>query len=223
MPTRIKICGVNDPTVASVAAEAGADAIGLVFVAGSPRCVSIEQASAILNGLPAFVEPVALFVDAPTERIRSTAASLGINAVQLHGHEAPDDVRALQPLRVIKAVGFRAGPDAASCCAPWRGISNVAGLLFESAERNGSLSGGSGHRFDWAALAECLQGVALDAAPPVIIAGGLTPGNVAEAIRTIRPYAVDVSSGVESQRGVKDSQLIRAFCAAVRDADRHAT
>jgi phosphoribosylanthranilate isomerase len=219
MPTRIKICGINDPTVARVAAEAGADAIGLVFVERSPRGVSIEQAAAILDGLPAFVEPVAMFVDAPPDRIKSTAASLSVGTVQLHGNESPDDVRALQPLRAIKAVGFRAGQDTASCATTWRGIDNLAGLLFDTPGPDRSPSGGSGITFDWAALAERLRSTASGALAPVIIASGLTPQNVGEAIRTIQPYAVDVSSGVESQRGVKDPRLIRAFCAAVREAD----
>lgn len=219
MPTRIKICGVNDPTTAAIAAEAGADAIGLVFVDGSPRRVSIERASEILDGLPAFVEPVALFVDAPTERIRSTAATLGIRTVQLHGNEPVDDLRVLQPLRVIKAVPFRGGDSARAESARWLGLDNLAGLLFDAPAQTVAMPGGGGRAFDWAALTESRDTERPQAAP-LILAGGLNPRNVAEAIRTVQPYAVDVSSGVESKRGVKDPELIREFCAAVSDTDR---
>ena len=220
MPTRIKICGVNDPDIARVAAEAGADAVGLVFVEGSPRYVSIEQAGQILAALPAFVEPVALCVDAPTDRIRSTADSLGLGTVQLHGNETPDDVCALSPLRVIKAVAFQDSKTIESQRARWQGLTNLAGLLFDTPPVDGALPGGSGRRFDWTALAERRGNGVPQIFPPLILAGGLTAANVAEAIRTVRPHAVDVSSGVESRPGVKDPKLIRAFCAAVRDADR---
>lgn len=162
------------------------------------------------------VEPIGLFVDQPAAVVRETAAVVGLRTVQLHGQEQPDDVEALAPLRVIKAMGF--GPQRVSeMLAPWRGgVENLAAVLWDAPPTAAdTLTGGSGRSFDWAALAA----VDTRGLPEAILAGGLTPDNVAEAIRVVRPYAVDVSSGVESARGVKDAGLIRAFCAAVRGAD----
>jgi len=214
--TRIKICGISTLETAHAAADAGADAIGLVFVDASPRCVSVETARAIVQALPPFVEPIGLFADASLGFVIDTARAVGLRTVQLHGSESADDAAALHPLRVIKAVPFT--PPAAPAVMPevmsaWIDPPpTVAGLLLDTPKRlDSQLTGGSGHAFDWDALAK----VPRANLPPIILAGGLTPGNVREAIRTVKPYAVDVSSGVESQRGVKDIAKIKAFCQAV--------
>lgn len=201
--------------MARAAVDAGADAIGLVFVPGSPRQVTVEQAQQIRASLPPSVEPVALFVDIPADQIRSIAADLNVTLVQLHGRETPEDAARLAPLRVIKAVSFQ-DDDIDATLAGWTSApSNVAGLLFDAPQQGEELPGGSGRRFDWSALAS------LDRTgwPPAIVAGGLTAENVGQALAMIRPWGVDVSSGAESSRGVKDADLIKAFTKAVRIAD----
>jgi len=218
--TRIKICGIRTPEAALAAVDAGADTIGLVFVPGSPREVSVEQAQVIVESLPAMVEPVALFANESAGRILSIAKQLNLRTVQLHGKESVEDVLALAPLRVIKAVAFQ--PDTfQDTLAIWRsGPANVAAILVDAPPPAAAqVTGGHGQAFDWNSLAQAReQGLFADLTP-IVLAGGLKPENVEQAIRTVRPYAVDVSSGVESSRGVKDVQLIRAFCAAVRQAD----
>jgi len=223
--TRIKICGVRDPETALAAAQAGADAIGLVFAAASPRCVSHDQAKEIVRVLPAFVEPVGLFVDAPVQQIQATANELGLRTVQLHGQESPDMAAQLAPMRVIKAIAFEP-TDMSARLDPWRQTpGSLAGLLWDTpkSDHNDSglapPSGGSGSRFDWAALAKLKDTGSLESLAPMILAGGLTPENVGQAIAQLAPWGVDVSSGVESARGEKDDALIAAFCGAVRDAD----
>ncbi|MEX0655859.1 MAG: phosphoribosylanthranilate isomerase [Phycisphaeraceae bacterium] len=229
--TRIKICGIRDVASARAAVEAGADAVGLVFVRGSARRVTVKVAQQIVQALPAFVEPVGLFVDAPTRHVREIAAAVGLRSVQLHGDEHPADVAALAELRVIKAVAFHPSK-IAETLAPWRRerLANLTAVLFDTpppmavtheGDRAGSAPplGGSGRAFDWHALAERCEAGELADLPPLVLAGGLTPENVAAAVATVRPYAVDVSSGVESQRGVKDAAKIRAFAQAVQTAD----
>lgn len=222
--TRIKICGIRDSSAAEAAADAGADAVGLVFVADSPRCVTVEVAREIVRALPAFVEPVGLFVDAPAQRIRETAAEVGLRVVQLHGREQPGDVAALDRLRIIRAVAFDPSQLAAAV-RPWQRnrLPNLAAVLFDTPPpadpESAALTGGSGKPFDWHALAEERRTGELKGLPPLMLAGGLSSANVAEAIAIVRPYAVDVSSGVESSRGVKDTARIHAFCDAVRAAD----
>mgnify|MGYP001293189418 FL=1 len=218
--TRVKICGIRDVETALVAAEAGADAIGLVFVSGSPRYVAPDQAEQIVRALPAFVQPVALFADATAEEIRSTAMLLGIHTVQLHGGETPQFAASLAPLRVIKAMAFDAR-QASEALRPWRTCcDNLAGILFDAPPpQPDGLRGGSGRTFDWQALANLIHGGMLAGLPPLILAGGLDADNVGSAIRSVRPYAVDVSSGVESSRGIKDAQRIRQFMRAVLEAD----
>lgn len=218
--TRIKICGVRTVEAARAAVDAGADAIGLVFVEASPRHVNIEQASDIVAALPAFVEPVGLFVDTPAAEIRSTCQQVGITAVQLHGQETPADIVALTGMRILKAVSFN--PDNVNATlSQWQPVfAKLAGFLFDAPPPAADeLPGGSGNKFDWNQLAQLQQAGAFADAPPVILAGGLTPENVGSAIAKLHPFAVDVSSGVESSRGVKDLAKIAAFCEAVRDAD----
>ncbi len=219
--TRIKICGIRDAQAATAAVDAGADAIGLVFAPASRRCVTVDQVKQVLQALPAFVEPVGLFVDAAVEQVRQTALSLGLRTVQLHGRETPQEADELRPLRVIKAIGFDTD-GLADRLAGWRAIGDrLGGLLWDAPDQSSGdqPNGGSGRRFDWETLNKLQSTGALDGLPPTVLAGGLTPDNVGEAIGLVGPYGVDVSSGVESTPGVKDPVLIRAFCQAVRRAD----
>lgn len=222
--TRIKICGIGNPQTALVAAAAGADAIGLVFVEGSPRQVSIDQARQIIDSLPGFVEPVPLFVDADPAHIFDTVSRLGLCTVQLHGNESPQDAAALAPLRVIKALPFDAD-GLLDAMELWRNTcNNLVGMIVDTPPRtpnpDPAQRGGSGTSFDWQALATSLPaGSPANSSVGIILAGGLTPTNVSEAIAAIKPFAVDVSSGIESDRGVKDPRLIKRFCQAVQEAD----
>lgn len=235
MRTRVKVCGVRTVAGAEAAVRAGADAVGLVFVSGSPRCVTEAEAAAVVGALPAFVEPVALFVDQPVERVWEVCRSLGIRTVQLHGDETPAEVAELAPLRVIKALPFDVRGDGSGGAAEVGGVTklldawrprpgNLCAILWDAPPDRGAGAvpagqrGGTGRTVDWHALAK-LQAAGMFAdLPPMVLAGGLTPGNVAEAVRVVRPYAVDVSSGVEVTRGVKDAGRIEAFVAAVGSA-----
>lgn len=221
--TRIKICGIRDIKTAEAAAEAGADAIGLVFVEKSPRCITVDEAEKVVACLPAFVDPVALFVDASAELIRNVCRHLGVRTVQLHGHESPAFAESLGDFNLIKAIGFDTN-DTRRQLQPWNETTaNIVGMLWDApptaSEQAEAMTGGSGRVFDWDALAELDASGALEDLPPTILAGGLNAENVGQAIATVRPFAVDVSSGVESSRGVKDFDRITAFCQAVREAD----
>ena len=207
-PTRIKICGVRDTQAARAASEAGADAVGLVFAAGSPRQVTPEDAAQIAQSLPVFVEPIGLFVDEAPDNIRRICDTAGIRTVQLHGRESPGILDGLAGLRVIRALPF--DPARLDEAQRWDQDPRVSALLLDGPR------GGSGVALDWGAVAASVPALTR----PIILAGGLTPQNVAKAIATLRPYAVDVSSGVESAPGVKDAARIRAFCeAALRGHD----
>lgn len=238
--TRIKVCGIRDVGTALVAASAGTDAIGLVFVEGSPRRVDVETARQIVSALPPFVEPVGLFVDRPPSEVRTVCERVGLRTVQLHGGEGPGYIADLAPLRVVKAlradaiddpsarsIWFGSNPASRSPAAPLP--PNLMAYLLDAPPpapatpaSSGApasakpLTGGSGETFDWPKTAgilreqpNLLQGL------PLIVAGGLTAMNVASAIAHFHPYAVDVSSGVESSRGLKSAELIAAFCQAV--------
>ncbi len=222
MRTRIKICGVRDVAIAQAAVDAGVDAIGLVFVPASPRYVTLAQARAIVASLPALVEPIGLFVNTPMDEVRLVAAALGLRTVQLHGDETPEQAASLMPLRVIRSLSFT--PEMSTDTLPgWKSIPNLGAILFDAPpptqEKEPTLTGGSGRRFDWTALGAWRADQPQAASVPMILAGGLTPLNVGDAIRLLQPYAVDVSTGVESQRGVKDASRIAMFAAAVRRAD----
>ncbi|MEX0777791.1 MAG: phosphoribosylanthranilate isomerase [Phycisphaeraceae bacterium] len=216
--TRIKICGVRDVETALAAADAGADAVGLVFVHGSPRHIEVAAAKPIVDALPPFVEPVGLFVDATVDVVRDTARELGLRTVQLHGHETTHYVASLAPLRVIKSVAV-AGDQSVGRLEDWReSCPNLAALLFDAPPGPTGMTGGGGKPFDWNALGRLKREGVLDRLPPYLLSGGLDAGNVRQAIALLWPYGVDVSSGVESTRGVKDIAKIREFCDAVRHA-----
>lgn len=219
--TRIKICGVTDTKSAWSAVDAGADAVGLVFVEGSPRQVDVDRARQIVAMLPAFVEPIGLFVNDEAQRVREISRELGLHTIQLHGQETPEQVASLSPLRVIKAFAFEPR-EVSSALSPWRGsCDNLAAIMFDAPppDSRAAHAGGSGRTFDWSALAALEHAGMLADLGPMILAGGLTPDNVADAIRTLSPYAVDVSSGVESERGVKDPAMVASFCHAAQQED----
>lgn len=205
--TRIKICGVRDEEALFAAADAGADAVGFVFHPQSVRFIEPEEAFELAAMLPPFVATVGLFVDAPLEKFMQMEEACPTSFTQLHGKEHADLVKQCGP-GVIKAVRF----DPATIekeLAKWDAIPEVDAVLIDGS------SGGQGQAFDWSLLVEPVKKLQKQ----WILAGGLTPENVGEAIRVLRPFAVDVSSGVESEPGVKDPDLIEQFCEAVQRAD----
>lgn len=202
---RVKICGITREADAQAAADAGTDAIGLVFHPASPRCVSLALAASIVRIVGPFVTTVGLFVDAAPDRVREVLACTGIHLLQLHGNETPAYC-AQFGVPFIKALRMAPGLDPAVAAANYPA---AAGLLFDAWDP--VVAGGTGAGFDWSRL-PAQRGL------PLILAGGLDPTNVAEAVRQVRPYAVDVSSGVEVSPGIKDPRLIRAFIAAAKSA-----
>ncbi|WP_234035830.1 phosphoribosylanthranilate isomerase [Ectopseudomonas mendocina] len=201
---RSKICGITRIEDALAAVEAGADAIGLVFYAKSPRAVSIEQAAAILQALPPFVTTVGLFVDMPRDELQQLLQRLPLDLLQFHGDESPADCEG-HGRPYIKALRVRPGEDVSAAMAPYSG---ARGILLDTFVEG--VPGGTGASFDWSLVPE-------NAGKPIILAGGLDAGNVAVAISQVRPYAVDVSGGVEVSKGIKDAGKIRAFIQAVHD------
>jgi len=206
MRTRVKICGITREEDALEAVRLGADAIGLVFCPASPRVVSVEQAEAILEGLPPFVTVTGLFVDESPERIEAILERLPIDLLQFHGHESPDACAAFRR-PWIKAIRMRESIDLARLGEAY---ASASGLLLDT--YRAGVPGGTGETFDW------------DLIPPerasgIILAGGLNPDNVEQAIRRVRPYAVDVSGGVEAAKGIKDAAKMAAFIAGVKRGD----
>ncbi len=201
--TKIKICGITNLDDALHAAACGADALGFVFYDKSPRCVTLQQARDIVAVLPPFVATVGLFVNEAPERIREVTDYCALDVVQLHGDELPHDCD-FAPRRVIKALRVRDGESLAG-----QESFRVSALLLDTWVA-GSY-GGTGETFNWDVAA------AVARRRPVILAGGLTPENVAEAVRVASPYGVDVSSGVERAPGKKDPQKVSDFIRAVRD------
>jgi len=219
--TRVKICGITEREHGLAAARAGADAIGLVFWAGTPRRVALERAAEIAAAMPPFVAIVGLFVDPEPAEVRAALAAVPLDLIQFHGAEAPDFCRAFgRPYLKAVAVGPEAGEAGLlEYAARYR---DAAGLLFDAPPARG-LPGGTGRTFDWSALSAALRE---RLARPVVLSGGLHPGNVGAAVRAVRPWAVDVSSGVEAtgadgsaMKGIKDPLRIAAFIEEVRHAD----
>lgn len=207
--TRVKICGIRDPGMAQVAARAGADAIGLVFHAASPRAVDADLAREIARAVPAFVTVVGLFVDRDAAGVRAILERVPLGLLQFHGDE-PADFCDQFGLPWIRAVRVGPGVDLLEC---GHRFSRAAALLLD-AQVPGQF-GGTGTPFDWSLVPPGLG-------PPVVLSGGLDAGNVGDAIRAVKPWAVDVSSGVESARGVKDAARIEEFVRSVKDADARA-
>lgn len=206
MRTRVKICGITRVEDALAAVEAGADAIGFVFYADSPRAVTSAQAATIAAALPPWVSSVGLFVNAPRREIDAVLTQVRLDYLQFHGEEAPDVCDLGVPY--IKAIRMREGVDVAAAAIRHR---SARALLLDTYDAG--MAGGTGQVFDWTRVPRGL-------AKPIILAGGLTPQNVAQAIRIARPYAVDVSGGVEITKGIKDKPKIMAFVRAVTETDR---
>lgn len=205
--TRIKICGITDPEDGLEAARLGADALGLVFYEKSPRAVTVARAKAICEALPAFVSSVGLFVDPEPALLEQVLSEVPLDLLQFHGDESPETCGGYgRPY--VKAVRMRDGVDLEGAAARYA----EARALLLDAYRPG-VPGGTGATFEWGRVPRRLD-------KPVILAGGLQPGNVAEAIRAVRPFAVDVSSGVEAAKGQKDRALMAEFVNEVIDVDR---
>jgi phosphoribosylanthranilate isomerase len=210
MRTRVKICGFTRVDEAVYAAHLGVDAIGLVFYPPSPRHVEIEQAVRIVQALPAFTSVVALFVDEQEARIREVLAHVAIDCIQFHGDESAETCR-IYGKRYIKAISMQDGIDIPALALDYH---DAAGLLLDAYHPDAK--GGTGSQFDWDLIPkQCTL--------PIILAGGLDADNAKQAVQTVRPYALDVSSGVEASKGIKDSLKMAAFIKQVNEGDRVTT
>ncbi|MFZ5774970.1 MAG: phosphoribosylanthranilate isomerase [Thermodesulfobacteriota bacterium] len=206
--TRIKVCGMREIGEVAGVVAAGVDAVGFIFVEASPRHIDPERVREIVSTLPPFVDAVGVFVDQEIEVVNEIVQYCGLTKVQLHGNESPEYCKEING-RVMKA--FRVGPTlTAADIAPYAGV--VSAFLFDT--YHDKAAGGTGQTFDWQRLE------ALNPPGPVVLAGGLTPDNVGEAIRQVRPFAVDLNSGVESAPGHKDLDKVRAAVARVAATDR---
>ena len=205
MRTRVKICGITRPGDARAAADAGADAIGLVFYPPSPRYLSVERAVEVRDALPPFLQTVALFVNADAAQVAQVIGRVHPAMLQFHGDESPEFCAQFN-LPYVKACRVRPGVDALGYLRPY---ARAAAWLLDSFVPE---YGGVGESFDWSL-------VPAERARQLILSGGLERGNVARAIGAVRPWGVDVSSGVESAKGIKDAAKMAAFIAEVRNAD----
>ncbi len=205
--TRVKICGITRPEDALSAISCGADAIGLVFYAASPRAVTAEQAASIVAVVPPFVTVVALFVNETASRVNQVLSSLSIDVLQFHGDESAEFCQQFNR-PYIKAVRVKADLDLGNAC---RAHSTAKGILLDAWQEG--VPGGTGKTFDW-------RFAALELPLPVVLAGGLNAGNVSEAMAALHPAAVDVSGGVELSPGIKDQVKINQFISAVKIADQ---
>ncbi|MFO1457872.1 MAG: phosphoribosylanthranilate isomerase [Verrucomicrobiota bacterium] len=209
MSTRVKICGLTNLDDARMALDAGADALGFVFVPGTPRFVDWEKAADWIQSLPPLVSRVALFVDAPSSVAAEVLARTGIEVAQFHGDESPDYCRSFRgTVRVLKAFRVR-GPETLEGLERYR--DSVDAYLLDA--WSAGAHGGTGARFDWELAVSARERVG-----PLVLAGGLKPDNVEEAVRRVRPYAVDVSSGVELSPGRKDPEKVASFIQAAKSA-----
>jgi phosphoribosylanthranilate isomerase len=204
--TRIKICGITRVEDGVMAAQLGVDAIGLVFYPHSSRVVDLATAAQIVRALPPFVTTVGLFVDAQTAQIEATLRQVSLAILQFHGNENPNYCASFG-VPFIKAVPMGTAADLADYGCRFQ---QAAGLLLDS--HGGDKTGGSGQCFDWRKIPKNMT-------KPIVLAGGLDPYNVTEAIQRVQPFAVDVSSGVESAKGVKDSRLMQLFIESVNRGD----
>jgi phosphoribosylanthranilate isomerase len=202
---RVKICGITNAADAVAAAEAGADAVGLMFYPPSPRFVTLPQARDVIRELPPFVAKVGVFVNSSPDEVRRAIGECGIDTLQFHGDEPPEfcrqfSLKTIKAFRIVDSASLAAVHDYQS--EAWLLDSFVPGKL-----------GGTGAVFNWELAVEAVK-----FSRPVILAGGLTPENAAEAVRRVRPFGLDVSSGVESAPGKKDSRKVGAFIAAAKGA-----
>ena len=202
---RSKICGITRLGDALAAIEAGADALGFVFFANSPRAMTAERAAAIIAALPPFVTTVGLFVDMPRTELETLLQQVPLDLLQFHGDETAADCAGYgRPY--IKALRVRTGDDVAAMIARYP---EASGILLDTFVAG--IPGGTGEAFDWALVPS-------QASKPIILAGGLTPENVRAAIEQVQPYAVDVSGGVEQSKGIKSASKVQAFIRAVKGA-----
>lgn len=206
MPTRIKICGITRHEDALAAWQAGADALGFVFYPPSPRYVEPTRAAGIVRALPPFVTTVGLFVNEKPEDLAKTVDLVGLDLVQFHGDETPR-ICAKSPRPWIKAIRMR---DETDLAAEFEQYGEARGILVDAYKPG--VPGGTGETFDWRRLPAPLR-------ERIVLAGGLSPDNITTAVRQIRPYAVDVSGGVEAAKGIKDAAKIAAFVRGVRLAE----
>ncbi len=204
--TRIKFCGLSRPDDVTAAVDAGADAIGLVFYPPSSRAVTPAQARELVAGVPPFITVTGLFVDMEPEQVAMIAEQVPLDLVQFHGRETADQCQR-SPRPWIKAVRARPDTDWEATLEDWPG---ARGLLLDA--WHPEKAGGTGQVFDWSRIPHHWRS-------RIILAGGLTPDNVGDAIATVRPYGVDVSGGIESSPGIKDAARMRAFADAVRRED----
>ncbi|MEJ2229774.1 MAG: phosphoribosylanthranilate isomerase [Nitrospirales bacterium] len=206
MPPKIKICGITNQDDAETAVHEGADALGFVFYSQSPRYVEPAVAKQIIRSLPPFVLPVGVFVNQNLDSVRRLFDDCGLALAQLHGDESPDFCESLKR-PVLRALRLR-GRSSFLALAEFKGRMGVRGFVVDAF--SDTVYGGTGHTTDWSLAGEVAKAV------PILLAGGLTPENVQEAIRQVQPYGVDVSSGVEQSPGRKDSAKMRAFIQSVR-------
>jgi phosphoribosylanthranilate isomerase len=204
------------PEDAAMAAACGADAVGVILHPASPRNVPLEMAERILSALPPFVTPLGVFVNSTVEQILDISERLGLECVQLHGDETREVVAALGGLSVIKAIRVVPATFSQSLNV-FRGLANLKGIVLETGGTREP--GGTGVANDWELIRKFQEAGAFDGLPAMVAAGGLNPGNVEGVIRLLRPWAVDVSSGVEAKRGEKSERLVREFIEAVERAD----
>lgn len=203
--TRVKICGITRVEDGLACAQLGADAIGLVFYAPSPRHVSVAQARAIMAALPPFITTVGLFVDADPAEVSAVLTQLPLDLLQFHGDESPEYCQGFaRPY--LKAMRVKPGVDLVQYAAQY---AQAKGLLLDAHVEG--VAGGTGQSFDWNLIPAHLS-------LPVVLSGGLHPANVTQAIKRVQPAAVDVSSGVEATKGIKDAAKIAAFMQGVRNA-----
>lgn len=206
--TRIKVCGMREMAEVAAVVAAGVDAVGFIFVQESPRCIDPDKVRRIVRTLPPFVDAVGVFVDQDAAVVNEIVQYCGLTKVQLHGNEPPDYCGEID-CRVLKA--FRVGP--ASLASELQAYAGeVSAFLLDTFQEG--VAGGTGRTFAWGLLEK------LSPPGPVVLAGGLTPENVGEAIRQVRPFAVDFNSGVELAPGCKDMDKVRAAIAQVAAADR---
>ncbi len=204
--TRIKICGLTREQDIHAVASHGADALGLVFYEKSPRHVSVPQAAGLARAVPPFLTVVGLFVNPTVDYVREVLAKVPLDVLQFHGEEAPEFCASFgKPY--LKAIRVKAGVDLVECAARYVG---AQGLLLDAYVEG--TQGGTGESFDWALIPHNLP-------LPVILSGGLHAGNVAQAVAQVQPYAVDVSSGVEASKGIKDAAKVAAFIKEVKNVD----
>lgn len=202
MRTRVKICGITRPEDAAKAAEFGVDAIGLVFYANSPRVVDVDTARAVVEALPPFVSAIGLFVNPKPQEVATILHRVPLDLLQFHGSELPEEC-GIYNKPYIKAIRMQPGIDLS---AEVKRYPKARGILLDTYHPD--MPGGTGEKFDWKLIPDSID-------KPLILAGGLKPENVWQVISKVRPYAVDVSSGVEIEKGIKDAEKMAAFMRGV--------